>query len=146
MSAEERAIAEGAKQGRSFVVGGFVVRGDTLLLLKRSAHECMGGLWELPSGGVEAGESFDEALVREFFEETGLRVRSIGPYINHFDYASSRQFNYIVEVEDGVVVLSDEHEEWGYFAPSAVELDAAMRSVVEDFFARLSENERTERL
>jgi hypothetical protein len=34
----------------------------------------MGGLWSLPAGGAEPGESDQEALVREFAEETGLEV------------------------------------------------------------------------
>jgi 8-oxo-dGTP diphosphatase len=132
MSAEDAAIAEAVKQGRKLVVGGFVVREGKVLLLRRSPHEYMAGLWEIPSGGVEAGESFDEALVREFLEETGLSVRSIGAYVNRFDYAKSTQFNYFVEVDAGEVVLSDEHDAWGYYAPDEVEIDEAMLQVIND--------------
>jgi ADP-ribose pyrophosphatase YjhB (NUDIX family) len=32
-------------------------------------------LWWLPGGGIEFGEAPEDTLVREFFEETGLRVR-----------------------------------------------------------------------
>ncbi|MSR87824.1 MAG: NUDIX domain-containing protein [Candidatus Zambryskibacteria bacterium] len=32
------------------------------------------GRWQLPGGGVEIDESYDEAAVREFYEETGLAI------------------------------------------------------------------------
>lgn len=44
-----------------------------LLLIKRG-HEPGKGLWSIPGGRVEAGESDAAALVREVREETGLVV------------------------------------------------------------------------
>ncbi|MVW86209.1 NUDIX domain-containing protein [Pseudomonas sp. PB101] len=37
--------------------------------------------WATPGGGVEPGESFEVAAVRELFEETGLLVDSVGSSI-----------------------------------------------------------------
>ncbi len=50
------------------------VRGR-LLLIKRG-HEPGAGLWSLPGGRVEPGETDAEALVREMREETGLVVEA----------------------------------------------------------------------
>ena len=36
-------------------------------------------LWSLPKGHVEAGESPEQAAVREVEEETGIRGRILGP-------------------------------------------------------------------
>jgi 8-oxo-dGTP diphosphatase len=46
-----------------------------LLLIKRG-HEPSAGLWSLPGGRVEPGETDAEALVREMREETGLLVEA----------------------------------------------------------------------
>jgi 8-oxo-dGTP diphosphatase len=45
------------------------------LLARNSAASEFPGLWTLPGGGVEQGEHPDDAVVREFAEETGLTVR-----------------------------------------------------------------------
>ena len=37
----------------------------------------MGGVWELPSGKADPGESLDVALIREVGEKTGLAASGI---------------------------------------------------------------------
>jgi ADP-ribose pyrophosphatase YjhB (NUDIX family) len=52
-----------------------VVRDDDgRLLLVQRAHEPGRGLWSIPGGRVEPGETSHEAVVREVAEETGLEV------------------------------------------------------------------------
>jgi 8-oxo-dGTP diphosphatase len=53
------------------VYGRCVVDGS-ILLTRLSATEPDRGRWTLPGGGMEAGESRRETLIREFREETGL--------------------------------------------------------------------------
>jgi 8-oxo-dGTP diphosphatase len=43
-----------------------------VLLTQRPLHKHQGGKWEFAGGKVEAGESVQEALIREFDEELGL--------------------------------------------------------------------------
>ena len=50
-------------------------RTGRVLLARNSPSSEFPGQWTLPGGGVEQGEHPDDALVREFAEETGLRVR-----------------------------------------------------------------------
>ena len=60
---------------------GAVIKDDQgrLLLVKRG-HEPGAGLWSVPGGRVEPGETDSEALVREMREETGLTVQA-GPLL-----------------------------------------------------------------
>lgn len=54
---------------------GAVIKDDQgRLLLIRRGHPPGAGLWSLPGGRVEPGETDTEALIREMREETGLVV------------------------------------------------------------------------
>jgi ADP-ribose pyrophosphatase YjhB (NUDIX family) len=55
-------------------VGAVITDGHGRLLLIKRGHEPETGLWSLPGGRVEEGESDAAALVRELREETGLTV------------------------------------------------------------------------
>ncbi|MGZ4290497.1 MAG: NUDIX hydrolase [Gaiellaceae bacterium] len=55
--------------------GGVVVRDGRVLLVHRARYDD----WSLPKGKLEVGESWEEAALREVWEETGLRCRLAGP-------------------------------------------------------------------
>jgi 8-oxo-dGTP diphosphatase len=57
-------------------VAGVVVRDGDVLLIRRG-REPMLGAWSLPGGLLEVGETTAEGVVREIFEETGVRVRPV---------------------------------------------------------------------
>ena len=60
--------------GRVKCVGAVIKdAGGRLLLIKRG-HEPGAGLWSLPGGRIEPGETDQQAVARELLEETGLRV------------------------------------------------------------------------
>ncbi|KAA8884211.1 NUDIX domain-containing protein [Nocardia colli] len=102
-------------QVQQLVVGAVVAHDDKVLLLQRPADDFMGGIWELPSGKVDPGETLDQALIREVKEETGLDIAGIRKYLGEFDYQSgsgkkSRQFNFTVDVVDPEPVELTEHD------------------------------------
>ena len=62
--------------GRRGVVG-VVVRDGRMLVIRRSRSVVAPLVYCFPGGGIEAGESEEEALVREFREEVGVAVRPV---------------------------------------------------------------------
>jgi 8-oxo-dGTP diphosphatase len=55
-------------------VGAIVTDGQGRLLMIKRGHDPGAGLWSIPGGRIEPGETDAEALVREMIEETGLTV------------------------------------------------------------------------
>jgi 8-oxo-dGTP diphosphatase len=53
-------------------VAAILIQGDAIALIER--HRMGRHYFVFPGGGVEPGENFVEALVREIDEETGLKV------------------------------------------------------------------------
>lgn len=62
-------------------------KGD-VLIAKRAKNLHQGGLWEFPGGKVELGETVEQALKRELFEELGIDIEQIAPLIKvHHAYS-----------------------------------------------------------
>ena len=60
-------------------VGAIVLDEDRILLVKRGSEPGK-GLWSIPGGVVEAGESLRSAVLRELKEETGIEGTVEGLY------------------------------------------------------------------
>ena len=120
---ESRLVCEAQDDGvERLVVAAVVKRKDRILLLRRRYEDFMGGLYELPSGMVEAGETLGRALSRELGEETGLHAEEISDYLGFFDYLSgsgtrTRQFNFLVSVANFSHIRLMEHDAFLWAAP-----------------------------
>ena len=58
-------------------VGAVVIKGTEVLLVRRGS-EPLKGEWSLPGGALEVGETLQQGVVREVFEETGITVAPAG--------------------------------------------------------------------
>ncbi|OKY75177.1 MAG: A/G-specific adenine glycosylase [Desulfobulbaceae bacterium DB1] len=54
---------------------GILRRNGKVLIQKRRENDVWANLWEFPGGRLKTGESAEQAVIREFQEETGLRIR-----------------------------------------------------------------------
>jgi mutator protein MutT len=59
------------------VAAALIFRSGKLLITQRHKDSHLGGLWEFPGGKREAGETFEQCLVREIREELGIEI-SVG--------------------------------------------------------------------
>jgi 8-oxo-dGTP diphosphatase len=97
--------------------GGVIVRDGHVLLVHRPRR----GDWSFPKGKLEAGETWEDAALREVEEETGLRCE-LGEEVGRTHY----------EVEDG-------HKEVRYYLLTAPGEARAQNEVDEVRWVRLDE-------
>lgn len=95
---------------------GLLKKDDKILLLRRTPESRTNPhRWELPGGKVDPGEFFDEALIREYKEETNLEIK-IGDLLDSIqeDFSHKRTVVIIMEVIaiSGEIKISDEHVDW----------------------------------
>lgn len=92
--------------------------GDKFLFAKRSLGKPEGGKWGIPGGKIEKGESAQQAVVREMFEETGVhldqeKLKYIGElFIRKIDVDYVFHIFHQVADHSPNVVLNNEHEEY----------------------------------
>jgi 8-oxo-dGTP diphosphatase len=92
---------------------GLLLKDEKLLLVELMSPVSNKWTWIPPGGGVESGESLEEALIREFKEETGLQI-SIGEWvhINEVIHGSIHaiEFYHSVKEEGGELMLGTDPE------------------------------------
>jgi 8-oxo-dGTP diphosphatase len=88
-------------------------RGECLMLKRSAASKNNKGKWDFPGGKVDPGERFDEALLREVAEETGLDVTLDGVAGTAESDLPDRRVVYLImagHARGTEVTLSEEHD------------------------------------
>ncbi|MDZ5254840.1 NUDIX hydrolase [Clostridium sp. LIBA-8841] len=121
-----------------------------ILLQKRTDNN----KWGLPGGSLELGESFQEAAVREAYEEVGLKVKSL----NLFNvYSGENCYNeypngdeiynassiFITNDYDGEIILDEEESADAVFfykdeVPDLENINPPDRVVIKDIIEKLN--------
>ena len=95
------------------------------VLLIQRGHEPAQGLWSLPGGSVEHGESMTQALRREVREETGLEVEVREEvWVKTLELAPGRPYeihSFRAVIRGGSVVASDDAADARFFPPGALD-------------------------
>ncbi|TQM67653.1 8-oxo-dGTP diphosphatase [Actinomadura hallensis] len=83
-------------------MGAAIVCGGRLLSAQRAEPPEWAGGWELPGGKVDPGESDEDALVREIYEELAVKVRLKERIGGDWPLAERTVFRvWIVEIVEG---------------------------------------------
>ncbi|BAY28458.1 mutator protein MutT [Nostoc carneum NIES-2107] len=69
------------------IIGVAVIWNDQeqILIDRRRAGGAMGGLWEFPGGKIEPGETVEECIKREIYEELAIEI-AVGEHLITIDH------------------------------------------------------------
>lgn len=106
---------------------GVCINEDNQLLMVLQAAPDEEPKWSVPSGGLEGDETFEECCIREFEEETGLKVEVVSKLQDkkglNAQFGISYELQYFqVRVMSGELTVQD---------PDELILDIAWKSVTE---------------
>ena len=119
-----------------------IVQGGKTLMIRRREREGK-LLWAFPGGGIEAGETPEQAAVRETAEEVGLEVKAVSVLGDRVHPQTGRHMTYVAcEVISGDAFVGDEEEiaavvwvghgeiaeyvPWGLYGPVQEYLDGVL--------------------
>lgn len=94
-----------------------IIRDGELLTFWRKRHSRKTGEWieyySIPGGGIDKGESPEDAVVRELYEEMGVRIR-LGSLVAHRIGTFFEHYVFTADIIDGEPHLMMDSEEAAY--------------------------------
>lgn len=136
---------QGTLEGVTAYANGIaIMQHGKLLIVKRVEGDFLGGNYEIPGGGVDEGETFLEAVKREVYEETGLKVAAVEGMFEGFDYATDdepkvRMFCFLAQTTDTATIrlTPQEHDAYAWVTRQDLgvyPMTGEMRACLENFF------------
>lgn len=118
-----------------------IVKGDKILLTKRSPLLVEGGKWCLPGGGMKKWETALKSAKREVLEEVGLKPEKIKFLFVHEEFSRRVKVHanvFVYEMKfSGKIKMSWEVSDYGWFSRNEIsKLDMAFthRDILNKYF------------
>jgi 8-oxo-dGTP diphosphatase len=140
-------VSERAYPDRPFLaVSAAIVRDGRVLVVRRARSPAL-GVYTLPGGVLEAGETLVEAVTREVREETGLVIAPVAlaghreAILRDAEHRVERHFvilAFAARWVSGEPVLNEELAEWEWMRPAELEglkTTEGLAEIVSDAFA-----------
>lgn len=95
------------------VVGAVIINNDKILCAQRGAEKTLPYKWEFPGGKIEVGETPEEALKREIYEEMQCKIE-INEKVKHtvyeYDFGRVHLTTYLCKLTQGKPKLTEHIE------------------------------------
>lgn len=104
------------------VAAALIWDGDRFLICQRPKDKARGLLWEFVGGKVEAGETAEQALIRECKEELNVTVEPEGIFmetVHHYPDISVQLILFNAHIAEGTPMLL-EHEDMKLIKPEDI--------------------------
>lgn len=119
------------------VTAAVIIEGGRLFLARRAPGDPLEGLWELPGGKIEIGETPQECLERELLEELRMASKAhaiVATTVHHYGHGSfemlaihvDRHSGYQPMVHDAVAWVSRDELPACPLAPADIDLVAQL--------------------
>lgn len=107
----------------NYSIAGIAVKDGKIFIAKRQNKGSMANRWEFPGGKVELGESFENAILREFQEEFHCDVEILKPiayasFNNHGNDFQVYAFN--VRISENIEMDFKEHTDFEWVVPEEI--------------------------
>jgi 8-oxo-dGTP pyrophosphatase MutT (NUDIX family) len=103
--------------GKRMAYGGIVARDDGMLLMRLVAGRFDGEGWTWAKGKPDAGETAEEAALREVLEETGCHAEIVAPLPGEHHARTSVNRYFVMRPTTETGRFQDETEAIGWFTP-----------------------------
>lgn len=105
------------------VVAGIILKDERILIMQRKKTMKFGSKWEFPGGKLEAGETPEQALIRELMEELSIKIEPVRQYsVNSYQDTDRiiELIGYIANYVSGKLKLTD-HENFKWITLNEID-------------------------
>jgi 8-oxo-dGTP diphosphatase len=119
-------------------VGAVVLRNGLILLVRRGVEPAL-GLWAIPGGGLNLGETLQEGAEREILEETGIVIRAGAPVFTCDSFERDEdgrvRFHYVIvdmsaDYVSGDIRAADDAVEARWVSPAEIRSLSATKTTL----------------